>query len=100
MGEASMTSGRLTRREPGKSLGRARRPVFLYLGAGLMVVLLGGFAGETRGQVEQHAGHALGMVDFPITCSEQAQVGFNRAVALLHHMTYPRAREAFERVAT
>ena len=25
---------------------------------------------------------------------------FNRAVALLHHMTYPQAREAFQRVAT
>ncbi len=95
-----MTSGRLPRREPGKSVGRACRPVFLYLGAGLMVVLLGGFAGETRGQVEQHAGHPLGTVDFPITCSEQAQEEFNRAVALLHHMTYPQAREAFQRVAT
>ncbi len=65
-----------------------------------MVVLLGGSAGETRGQVEQHAGHPLGVVDFPITCSEQAQVEFNRAVALLHHMTYPQAREAFQLVAT
>jgi tetratricopeptide (TPR) repeat protein len=48
----------------------------------------------------QHAGHPVGTVDFPITCSEQAQVEFNRAVALLHHMTYPQAREAFEQVAT
>lgn len=54
----------------------------LYLAVGLMVVLPGSFAGETRGQVEQHAGHALGTVDFPVTCSEQAQVEFNRAVAL------------------
>ena len=50
--------------------------------------------------VKQHAGHFLGTVSFPITCSEQAQTEFNRAVALLHHMTYPLAREAFERVAT
>jgi tetratricopeptide (TPR) repeat protein len=41
----------------------------------------------------------LGKVDFPISCSKQAQGEFNRAVALLHHMTYPQAREAFERVA-
>jgi len=27
-------------------------------------------------------------------------VEFNRAVALLHHMTYPQAREAFQRIAT
>lgn len=55
---------------------------------------------ETRAQVHQHAGHPLGSVDFPVTCSEQAQVDFNRAVALLHHMTYPQARETFQRVAT
>jgi tetratricopeptide (TPR) repeat protein len=95
-----MTSGKLPRRKTGKSVERTSRPVFLYLGAGLMVVLLGGCAGGTSGRVHQHAGHPLGTVDFPITCSEQAQVEFNRAVALLHHMTYPRAREEFQRVAT
>src|SRR5687767_7867443 len=57
-------------------------------------------AGDSAGQVDQHARHALGTVDFPITCSPQARVEFDRAVALLHHMTYPRARESFERVAT
>jgi tetratricopeptide (TPR) repeat protein len=65
-----------------------------------MVVLLGGGASESGGQVQQHAGHPSGTVDFPITCSKQAQVEFNRAVALLHHMTYPQAREEFQRVAT
>lgn len=40
----------------------------------------------------------LGTVDFSISCSRPAQVEFNRAVALLHHMTYPQAREAFQRV--
>jgi hypothetical protein len=49
--------------------------------------------------MKQHAGHVLGTVDFPITCSEQAPGEFNQAVALLHHMTYPQAREAFQRVA-
>jgi tetratricopeptide (TPR) repeat protein len=44
------------------------------------------------------SGH-LGTVDFPVTCSPQARVELNHAVALLHHMTYPQAREAFERVA-
>jgi tetratricopeptide (TPR) repeat protein len=43
-------------------------------------------------------GHALGTVDFPISSSAQAQAEFNRAVALLHHMAYPQARAAFERV--
>jgi tetratricopeptide (TPR) repeat protein len=41
----------------------------------------------------------LGTVDFRVSCSEEAQGEFNRAVALLHHMTYPRARVAFENVS-
>lgn len=86
-------------RRPGNSVDGTRRPVLLYLGAGLMAVLLGGCASETRHQVQQHDSHPLGTVDFPVTCSVQAQVEFNRAVALLHHMTYPQAGEAFERVA-
>lgn len=44
---------------------------------------------------EQH----LGQVEFPVSCSAPAQAEFNRAMALLHHMTYPQAREAFEHVA-
>jgi tetratricopeptide (TPR) repeat protein len=38
-------------------------------------------------------------VSFRISCSANAQREFNRAITLLHHMTYPRAREAFEQVA-
>jgi len=95
-----MTRSRLPRQEPSKSVERTPRRIFLYLGVGVMVVPLGSCVGEVSGQVQQHAGHPLGTVDFPITCSEQAQVEFNRAVALLHHMTYPQAREAFQRVAT
>ena len=95
-----MRSSTLFRRQPGNSVDGTRRAVLLYLGAGLMVLLLAGCASEKSERVEQHAGHPLGSVDFPISCSEQAQVEFNRAVALLHHMTYPQAREAFERVAT
>ena len=41
---------------------------------------------------------SLGTVDFPISCSRPAQVEFNRAVALLHNMTYPQGREAFQHV--
>src|SRR5262249_18589038 len=49
---------------------------------------------------EESAGHALGSVDFSISCSEPAQVEFNHAVALLHHMTYLQARQGFQKVAT
>ena len=48
---------------------------------------------------DEHAGHSLGKVEFPISCSEPAQKEFNHAVALLHHMTYPQARTGFEKVA-
>jgi len=57
-------------------------------------------ASVASGQVQDHGHAALGTVEFPISCSAQAAAEFNRAVALLHHMTYPQAREAFERVAT
>ncbi|HSF38250.1 MAG TPA: hypothetical protein VLT87_00570, partial [Thermoanaerobaculia bacterium] len=79
---------------------RPFRRVFLGFGIGLMCLLLVGRAGEASGQAQQHAGHSLGTVDFPVSCSEPARVEFNRAIALLHHMTYPQAREAFERAAT
>lgn len=51
-----------------------------------------------KGHAEER-GSALGVVDFPVSCSEAARREFNRGIALLHHMTYPRARQAFERVA-
>lgn len=94
-----MKGSTLLGREPGKSVDGTRRSVLLYLGAGLLAVLLGGCVSETKRQVQQHDGHALGTVEFPVTCSEQAQVEFNGAVALLHHMTYPQAQEAFRQVA-
>src|ERR1051325_10979293 len=46
----------------------------------------------------KHGGNALGVVNFPVSCSPQAQTAFNHAVALLHHMTYPQAREALQHV--
>jgi tetratricopeptide (TPR) repeat protein len=41
---------------------------------------------------------SLGTVHFPISCSKDAQAGFDRGLALLHHMTYPQAREEFARL--
>jgi len=42
----------------------------------------------------------MAAVNFPVSCSPKAQVEFNRAVTLLHHMTYPQARAAFQNVTT
>ena len=56
-------------------------------------------ASDAVGQTHVHKVDTLGTVDFPVSCSAAAQPAFNRAVALLHHMTYPAAQRAFERVA-
>jgi tetratricopeptide (TPR) repeat protein len=63
------------------------------------LVLVGSGAGPASARAQEHAGHAMGTVDFRVSCSQPAQVEFNRGIALLHHMTYPRARESFEQVA-
>jgi len=47
----------------------------------------------------QHAGHIMTAVNFPVSCTPKAQLEFNRAVTLLHHMTYPQARAAFQDIA-
>ncbi len=73
------------------------RVVFLPIIAVLAVLL---FPNSSKPYRVQHSGHQLGSVDFKITCSKQAQQEFNRAISLLHHMTYPQARQAFQRVAT
>lgn len=71
---------------------RTLRRIFSCFGIGLIAVSL-------EGQVQHHADHSLGRIDLPFTCSKDAQADLDRAMALLHHMTYPQAREAFERVA-
>lgn len=104
------------RRHPGQgtaSRGRTLRRGALCFGVGLTVVLSGAQAQHPAspqssdqkhaGQHaagQHHGGHPLGTVDFPSSCSPEAQVELTRAVALLHHMTYPQAREAFTQVAT
>jgi hypothetical protein len=42
---------------------------------------------------------ALGDVSFETSCAPAMRGRFDRAVALLHHMTYARAREEFEAIA-
>lgn len=55
--------------------------------------------GTAQAQDAKESGYPLGKVDFPISCSDKVQQEFNRAVALLHHMTYPQAKSAFKHVA-
>ncbi len=70
----------------------------LYCGA-IVLLSLRSALGTDNPSAGEHAGHHAGSVNFPISCSGAAQKEFNRAVALLHHMTYPEARKAFEKVA-
>jgi tetratricopeptide (TPR) repeat protein len=94
-----MTNGRFPAQKSRRSGQRTLRSVRLRVGAGLIALIMGCASG-TGIQPPNDAGHALGTVHFPVTCSEQAQMEFDRALALLHHMTYPQARQAFQRVAT
>lgn len=41
----------------------------------------------------------IGAVDFPTSCEPALRSDFNRAVTLLHHMTYPQARAAFRAIS-
>jgi tetratricopeptide (TPR) repeat protein len=58
------------------------------------------YAAAEASDAASHSHHHLGTVNFPISCSKEAQMEFNRAVALLHHMTYPQARQAFQHITT
>jgi tetratricopeptide (TPR) repeat protein len=63
--------------------------------------LAGAFMLAVPGPALAHVGHdggQLGAVHLPISCSPKSQEGFDRGVALLHHMTYPQAREQFEQI--
>ncbi len=69
------------------------------IGLSVLLVVTVSRAAEKTSPAGSHAGHASGKVSFPISCSPAAQAEFNNAVTLLHHMTYPQARAAFEQVA-
>lgn len=65
-----------------------------------LVLLLALVPARDAGAQQSHHHGAAVPVHFPISCSADAQAEFDRAVTLLHHMTYPMARQAFERVAS
>ena len=71
-----------------------------HAAAMIALIVCSGLAEQVGAQASEHRDHGLGGVDFPISCSARARAEFNRGVALLHHMTYPQARDAFEHVAT
>jgi len=46
-----------------------------------------------------HDGDQLGNVNFPVSCTAQAQQAFDRAMAMLHNFWFPQAGNAFTEVA-
>ncbi|HEU5163636.1 MAG TPA: hypothetical protein VFV54_10855, partial [Thermoanaerobaculia bacterium] len=79
---------------------RSSRHSSLFIRTALLAAAIATAAGvpDVRAQAG-HAGHALGKVTFEVSCSKEARAEFITAISLLHHMTYPQAREAFERTA-
>jgi tetratricopeptide (TPR) repeat protein len=65
----------------------------------LVLLLALGLSAFAYGQDSPDHEHEAGVVTFPISCSTSAQRDFERAVELLHHMTYPQARIAFAELA-
>lgn len=72
----------------------------------VLTVFSGGsaFSQDSLPPVSRHAdaanaqrtyGEQLGTIRFPVSCSEEARPHIERGVALLHHMTYVGAHEAF-----
>jgi tetratricopeptide (TPR) repeat protein len=53
----------------------------------------------TSGLAAAHEGEKLGNVNFPVSCSAEAQPAFDRAVAMLHNFWFPQALNAFAEVA-
>jgi tetratricopeptide (TPR) repeat protein len=47
----------------------------------------------------QEVGGPLGTVEFPVSCADEARPSMERGLALLHHMTYEAAADAFDRAA-
>ena len=89
----------MSMRRPASSTPSPRHLSHRWSGLFLPIALGWAFAGEVIAQDPRHVDHALGSVSFPVSCSAAAQVEFDHAIALLHHMTYPQARAAFQQVS-
>jgi tetratricopeptide (TPR) repeat protein len=64
-----------------------------------VIALLTGRTDLAQCQMHHHYEDTLGVVEFSVSCTESSRTDFNRAMTLLHHMTYPQAREMFEGIA-
>ena len=63
-----------------------------------LAVLLAIATGAGSARALDQGGSPLGKVEFANSCAAGAQPELNQAMALLHHMTYPRAKAEFAQV--
>lgn len=71
-----------------------------FLTSAMLACLITSLPAPASGQ-DMHAhdeSGAAGNLNFLVSCTPQAQLKFNEAATLLHHMTYPQARTAFESI--
>jgi tetratricopeptide (TPR) repeat protein len=77
---------------------RGQNTITLLCALGLSLPPSGGVASG-----QEHASHgakgSLGTVEFPVSCTTEAQESFTRGVALLHSFTYEESAEAFRDAA-
>ena len=65
----------------------------------MVVLIVASFLSVTAALAQDKAGEKLGKVDFPVSCTPEAQAQFNRAVALLHSFWLDEAGKAFAAIA-
>ena len=68
-----------------------------FVAVTLLLVLPTVILGQAVGQSAEET--SIGNVEFPTSCSTTVADGFERGVALLHHMMYVEARKTFQDVA-
>jgi len=78
-------------------VGRGTIPSFRLFFLALLFLALP--LDDAVSQMHHHGAESIGVVSFQVPCAPALQAEFNRAMALLHHMTYPEARAAFRKIA-
>ena len=71
-----------------------KKKLALIIGIGCISFFLIYSVQELRAQSQQY-----GKIDFKVTCNDQVQADFDRALAMLHNMMYETARERFGHIA-
>jgi tetratricopeptide (TPR) repeat protein len=96
-GSTTINGNRICIRSP--KVRKTKRQTTMMLWAFAMVLLCSGKLLSAQEHGSHRVNGALGTVEFPVSCSEEAQRSFTRGVALLHSFTYEESAEAFRNAA-